>query len=133
MEGSRFFVGSTPVPLPLASAALKAVSILTKNSKLRERLRANTNYVRRGLSKIDVPVTETSGPIIAVHAKDSVTARALRRALFAAGIFPPLIQYPGGPSTGFFRFVISSEHSKRQLDNLVSVLSRFREGMVPES
>jgi hypothetical protein len=34
-----------------------------------------------------------------------------------------LVKYPGGPSEGYFRFVISSEHTRRQLDTLVKVLS----------
>jgi len=42
----------------------------------------------------------------------------------AAGIYPPFVRYPGGPPQGSFRFVISSEHTPRQLDKLVAVLSR---------
>jgi hypothetical protein len=49
----------------------------------------------------------------------------LQRALFAAGIFPPFIKYPGGPPNGYFRFVISSEHTRPQLDALLKVLCRY--------
>jgi hypothetical protein len=49
---------------------------------------------------------------------------ALNRVLLAAGIFPSFINYHG-PTEGYFRFVISSEHTQRQLDQLVGVLKRF--------
>ena len=52
-------------------------------------------------------------------------AARLQRVLSAAGIYPPLIKYPGGPSHGYFRFAISSEHSRPQLDALLNVLCRY--------
>ena len=38
----------------------------------------------------------------------------------------PLIHYPGSPAGGYFRFVISSEHTKLQLDNLAHTLVSVR-------
>jgi hypothetical protein len=35
-----------------------------------------------------------------------------------------LIHYPGGPEHGYFRFMISSEHTRPQLEGLVEVLSK---------
>ena len=43
-------------------------------------------------------------------------------ALLRAGIFLPLIRYPGGPPDGYFRFALSSEHTPAQLDRLAAVL-----------
>jgi len=45
-----------------------------------------------------------------------------RAGLLKAGIYPPLINYLGGPSDAYFRFVISSEHTAEQLDSLVRAL-----------
>jgi hypothetical protein len=36
-----------------------------------------------------------------------------------------LIHYPGAPASGYFRFVISSEHTTRQLENLAHTLTPF--------
>jgi 7-keto-8-aminopelargonate synthetase-like enzyme len=52
----------------------------------------------------------------------------LKRDLVAAGIYPPFIKYPGGPPNGYFRFVISSEHTRSQLDNLLEVLQANAKG-----
>jgi 7-keto-8-aminopelargonate synthetase-like enzyme len=51
-------------------------------------------------------------------------AALLKRRLLEAGIYPPFIKYPGRPAQGFFRFVLSSEHSQRQLDRLIAVLKQ---------
>jgi hypothetical protein len=46
----------------------------------------------------------------------------MRRRLPAHGVYPSFIHYPGGPQGGYFRFVVSSEHSQRQLDDLLAGL-----------
>jgi len=40
-------------------------------------------------------------------------------------ILSPFLHYPGSPAEGYFRFVISSEHTKRQLDDLARTLAPF--------
>ncbi len=123
---SRLFIGSTPLPLPLASAALLAAKILRTDKPLRRRLFQNANYVKTALRQAGVEIPQTPGPIIPLHLPGETEVAALRRALLAAKIYPPFIQYPGGPAKGYFRFVISSEHTRAQLDNLLKVLTGAR-------
>lgn len=122
LDRSRLFVGSTPLPLPLANAASQGVRILATDHSLRQRLFNNTNYVKIALLEGGIPLTQTPGPIIALFTSHKAQAAAVRRALLAAGIYPPFLHYPGGPSSGYFRFVISSEHTRLQLDRLIEVL-----------
>jgi 7-keto-8-aminopelargonate synthetase-like enzyme len=119
---SRAFIGCTPLPLPLANAALASVKILSRGGKLRARLHGNAEYVKTALRRAGVEVPELSGPIIAIHPRSEAETRALRRRLLAAGIYPPFLKYAGAEQ-GFFRFVISSEHPRAQLDELVAVLA----------
>ena len=126
LERSRSFVGSTPLPLPLANAALHSVKILkTKGKAWRRRLNANAEYVKAALQKAGFEIPETPGPIIPIHAKNARESLALQKHLLAAGIFPPFLKYPGGDANGYFRFVISSGHSRRQLDGLINALKGF--------
>jgi 8-amino-7-oxononanoate synthase len=125
LDRSRMFTGSTPLPLPLACAALEGVRTLKANPGLRRRLNENAAYVRAAARKAGLPLAETPGPIVPVHPQRSHEAARMHRDLLAAGIFPPFIKYPGGPRSGYFRFVISSEHSRLQLDALVKVLCRY--------
>jgi 8-amino-7-oxononanoate synthase len=120
---SGIFTGSTPLPLPLACAALKSLNILRTNRRLRERLSRNVTHVRRKLRTGGISVPELPGPIISLVPRNRGEAGRLARRLLAAGIHPPFIRYPGGPKNGYFRFAISSEHTLAQLNLLASVVT----------
>jgi 7-keto-8-aminopelargonate synthetase-like enzyme len=122
LDRSRMFIGSTPLPLPLANAALAGVRILKVDAGLRRRLTGNAAYVKTALRKAGLAIAETPGPIVRLLPRRRSDAARLQRALLAAGIFPPFIKYPGGPPGGSFRFVISSEHTRAQLDSLLRVV-----------
>lgn len=121
---SRLFVGSTPLPLPLVNAALTAVDLHTHGTALRARLYRNAARVKAALRRAGVKFPEAPGPIVQILPPDAKTGQRLRRELLAEGVFPPFLLYPGGPPGGSFRFVISSEHTAEQLDNVVKVLAR---------
>jgi 7-keto-8-aminopelargonate synthetase-like enzyme len=125
LDRSRMFVGSTPLPLPLANAALEGVRILKADKSLRQRLAENAACVKAALREAGLPLAETPGPIVPVLPRRPSEAARLNRALLAAGIYPPFIKYPGGPPNGYFRFVICSEHTRAQLDALIGVLAHF--------
>jgi 7-keto-8-aminopelargonate synthetase-like enzyme len=126
---SRSFVGSTPLPPPLANAALQSVKLLSRHGKkLRRCLNQNTAYVKAALRAAGWVIPETPGPIIPIHAHTGSEARALKKHLLAAGIYPPFLKYPGGDANGYFRFVISSGHRRAQLDQLCAALAAWRGG-----
>jgi 7-keto-8-aminopelargonate synthetase-like enzyme len=122
LDRSGLFIGHTPLPLPLACAALRSVKILRSNRSLLKRLRANANYVKSGLAGTRFAPAPAPGPIIPIVPRTRAERERINRALLEAGIFPSLIRYPNSTSTGYFRFVISSEHTKTQLTALTDVL-----------
>ncbi len=121
---SQLFAGSTPLPLPLVHAALAALRVLRTDHHLRRRLSANADYVKAALRLAGIEVPDAPGPIVAIHPQSPRQAQTLRRALLAAGILACLTRYPGGPAKGYYRFVISSEHTREQLNALIAVLCR---------
>jgi len=120
---SRLFTGSTPLPLPLASAALEAVDILRNGSRLRARLQSNMDRLKQALSEAGFPEEPTPGPVVSRVPHHDREALLLKRALLERKILPVFIQYPGGPAGGCFRFAISSEHTRTQLDHLTQALT----------
>ena len=122
IAGSRIFTGNTPLPLPLACAAIQSLEILKGGRSLRMRLARNANHLKAKLRASGFNIVETPGPIISVVPRDTREAARWTRRLLKADIYPTLIKYPGGPEGGYFRFAISSEHSRAQLDSLAHAL-----------
>lgn len=122
---SRMFVGSTPLPLPLAFAVGKSLQLLRRDKTLRRRLEVNSNFIKSALRQAGFTFPEAPGPIVPLHFYDLKQIARVQRALLAANILPPLIHYPGSPANGYFRFVISSEHTPRQLEQLIRALQPF--------
>lgn len=122
ISNSGMFVGSTPLPLPMAAAAIKGVQLLATHPRWRKQLIFNVTFVKSALKKSGITVTENTSPIITVVPSSESHAETLKAQCLHHKIFPSLIKYPGGPETGFFRFVISSEHKAAQLEALVCAI-----------
>ena len=119
---SQQFIGSTPLPLPLACAALASLRVHAAGSQMRKRLRENADYLKGILRSAGLEIPELPGPIVYFLPRGPAQSRRLQAALLAAGIFPPFLRYPGGPTSGYFRFVISSEHTRTHLNAVAAAV-----------
>jgi len=122
IERSRQFVGSTPLPLPLVCAALASVRLHAAGSQMRKRLQENAGYLKDILRSAGISIPDFPGPIVYILPRGAAQSRHLRSALLAGGIFPPFLRYPGGPPSGYFRFVISSEHARAHLNAVAAAV-----------
>jgi 7-keto-8-aminopelargonate synthetase-like enzyme len=120
--GSRSFIGTTPLPPPLAGAGLEALKILQHGTARRRKLSLNVRRVRTALRAAGWEITETPGPIVRLPLMAEAEASRLKQRLLEAGIYPPFLKYGNASAQGFFRFVISSEHTSKHLDKLIRVL-----------
>lgn len=120
---SRLFGGNTPSPLPLVSAALAAVGLLKRDRARRRRLDRNVALVKGSLRARGFEVPDMRTPIVSVTPGQATAVRQLTERLLACAVYPSYIRYPGGSEGGYFRFAISSEHSRAQLEALVSALA----------
>jgi 7-keto-8-aminopelargonate synthetase-like enzyme len=123
---SRAFVGTTPLPPPLAGAALAALKILRSEPVRRKKLFQNLSYMRAKLRAAGWEISETPGPIVRLPTMNQAQVGDLKTRLLAAGIYPPFLKYSGASAQGIFRFVISSEHTLAQLEKLIAVLTAFK-------
>ncbi len=120
---SHMFAGSTPMPLPLAFAAMRSMEILRQDPGLRCRLTHNVNYIKSALRAVGRPVANTPSPIASIVPASAAETKKFRAKLLSREIFPSFIRYPGGPEGGYFRFVVSSQHSMEQVSELVAALT----------
>lgn len=111
-EKSPAIAGATPFPLPCAAAAITGLELLS-DASLRGRLKENIARI----------APERPFPIISVFPKSDNERDRLTRRLLARGIFPSHIRYGKGPPQGYFRFAISSEHTRAQIDALKEALA----------
>jgi 7-keto-8-aminopelargonate synthetase-like enzyme len=84
---SRLFLGCTPLPPPLANAALTALRILKSDGRLRRRLLQNTSYVKEALQNAGVALPQTPGPVVPVHFPSDRKIADLKQRLLAGGIY----------------------------------------------
>ena len=122
---SRVFVGTTPLPPPLAGAAVAALNILATEPERRKKLFVNVGFVRTQLRAAGWDISETPGPIVRLPVLSAARERKLKQRLFAAGIYPPYLRY-GNLAHGTFRFIISSEHTAAHLKTLCAVLAAIK-------
>ena len=120
---SSALMGNTPLPLPLAAAAVTALGLVQSDSAMRKRLVANVAHVKEALRENGLHVGNPATPIIGIFPTGRDAAAILRKRLIKNGVYPTFIHYSGGPRDGFFRFAISSEHRAEQLNALVAALS----------
>ncbi len=122
---SGIFKGSTPLPPPLAGAALTAARLLQKSASRRFRLHQHTRQVREQLKITGWPIPENPGPIVRLPDLSPAASARLGSQLFKAGIYPSRLKYSAASESAAFRFVISSEHSGEDLKRLTSALGSF--------
>lgn len=125
LAGSRSFGGATPLPPPLAGAALAALKILSTDRSRRKKLFSNTAWLRGQLRAAGWEIIETPGPIVRLPVLTAAEDLRLKKLLLAAGIYPPFLKY-GTAKHGTFRLVVSSEHTRAQLQKVSDVLGDFR-------
>ena len=109
------------------------MKILRNEPARRKRLFVNLAYVRIKLRSAGWEISETPGPIVRLPLMSEATAGALKQRLLAAGIYPPFLKYGSSSAQGIFRFVISSEHTRPHLDNLIATLVAFRKSATNRS
>lgn len=122
VTASRQFAASTPLPLPLAAAALAALRLIGTRPSLRQRLAENVRSVKIPLQTAGFDLPNTPAPIVSVLAARPPDSARLTTALLRRGIYPSFIRYPGGPDHGYFRFTLSSQHQPPHIEALVSAL-----------
>ncbi len=116
------FVCTTPTSPALAAGARTALSILISEPLRFERLRQNTERVRGVLLAAGYAPHTTHVPIFALDPQPGGAGRILSQCLREAGLFVPLVGYPGGPSPEYLRLSVCSEHSPDQIDQLGEAL-----------
>ena len=132
---ARPFLFSTSHPPSVAAACIAAFDILENEPERIERLWANTRYFQGELRRVgfniggvNTPATET--PITPVIIGEGRAAMEYSRALFDEGVMGTGIAFPTVPEgKARIRLILTSEHTRAQMDRALETLERVAKRM----
>ena len=132
---ARPFLFSTSHPPSVAATCIAAFDILENEPDRINRLWENTRYFQGELKRagfniggVNTPATET--PITPIIVGEGRAAMDFSRALFDAGVMGTGIAYPTVPEgKARIRLILTSEHTKAQLDRALETLERVAKRM----
>jgi glycine C-acetyltransferase len=132
---ARPFLFSTSHPPSVAATCIAAFDILEQEPDRIERLWSNTHYFQEELRRagfnvggVNTPATET--PITPVILGEGRVAMDFSRALFDEGVMGTGIAFPTVPEgKARIRLIVTSEHTRAQLDQALETLERVAKRM----
>jgi glycine C-acetyltransferase len=132
---ARPFLFSTSHPPSVAATCIAAFEILEQEPERIEQLWSNTRYFQGELKHagfniggVNTPATET--PITPVIIGEGRAAMEYSRALFEEGIMGTGIGFPTVPEgKARIRLILTSEHTKAQMDRALETLERVAKRM----
>ena len=132
---ARPFLFSTSHPPSVAASCIAAFDILESEPERIDRLWKNTKYFQGELKRVgfniggvNTPATET--PITPVIVGEGRAAMEFSRALFDEGVMGTGIAFPTVPEgKARIRLILTSEHTKAQLDRALEMLERVAKRM----
>ena len=122
LDGNRVVTSSSSLPAAYAVAAQTALGLLRSRPGVAERLQRNTAFVKDTLRESGLALDDSVFPVVNLDCTAPKNATVLRRRLLANGIYPSCIRYPSDKAGAFYRFAISSEHTRAQLEQLAGAL-----------
>ncbi len=132
---ARPFLFSTSHPPSVAATCIAAFDILENEPERIERLWENTRYFKQQLADagfniggVNTPASET--PITPIIIGDGRTTMEFSRKLFDAGVMATGIAFPTVPEgRARIRTIMTSEHTRAQLDQALEAISRIGKRM----
>ena len=122
---SRPYFFSASLPPMAVAAVLAGLDILARQPERRARLHENVRYLVGALCSLGIDCRSESA-IVPVRVPAGKSIRRLGRRFDDAGIFLNAIEYPAvAAGEERFRVSVSSEHTRSDLDRLVSLFAEI--------
>ncbi len=120
-QRSRPYLFSNTLAPSIVGASIKAVDMLTESTALRDKLEANTQYFRKGMTEAGFDIIPGDHPIVPVMLYDAPLAqqyasRLLEEGIYVIGFFYPVV--PKGKAR--IRVQLSAGHETEHLDKAIA-------------
>ncbi len=130
-ETSPFYIYSNPITPGEAAAAVKAIDLLDSANGLGllAHLRDMTSKFEGGLRKLGFETIRGAHPVVPLMVRDTERTSTLVEHLRERGILATGLNYPVVPKGDEeIRFQICADHTPKDVDEVLDVLSRFNRG-----
>ncbi|MDA0283095.1 MAG: glycine C-acetyltransferase [Planctomycetota bacterium] len=115
-QRSRPYLFSNSLAPPIAQGTIKALQLVSQSTQLRERLRANTEFMRKELSWRGFTVQDGEHPIIPVILGDAALATQFSESMLQKGVYVVGFSYPVVPvGKARIRTQMSAVHTQEDL------------------
>jgi len=126
IQKARTLIYTTAAPAALAIAASKSLKIIISESERRDRLHDNISYFRKCAHQASLDLLASNTAIQSLVIGDNITTVQVSNKLKQNGLLTLAIRPPTVPkNTARLRITLTSEHSHRHIDMLISSLAQI--------
>ena len=116
-QRSRPYLFSNSLAPPIVAASLKVLELLSESTARRDKLEANTQFFREGLTKLGFNILPGTHPIVPIMLGDAALATKVADAMLKKGVYVIGFSYPVVPKgKARIRTQISAAHSREDLE-----------------
>lgn len=127
-QKSRPYLFSNTLAPAVAGGSLKAIEIAQHGDALRDRLWANTEQFRRGMTEAGFDIRPGTHPIVPVMLGDATKAQDYSRELLAEGIYAIGFFFPVVPrGKARIRIQLSAAHTEAHVERAIQAFIQVRE------
>jgi glycine C-acetyltransferase len=121
---SRPYLFSNTLAPPIVAGSLEAIALLTESTALRDKLEANTQRFRAGMTAAGLAIRPGTHPIAPVMLGDARLAAEMAQRLLAHGIYVIGFSFPVVPQgQARIRVQLSAAHSTQDIDRAVTAFT----------
>lgn len=120
-QRSRPYLFSNSVAPSIVGAAIKAFSMLSETTALRDRLEENTRYFRTKMTEAGFQIRPGFTPIVPIMLGDARLATEFAQEMLSRGIYVIGFSFPVVPKgKARIRVQLSAAHTREQLDHAIA-------------
>ena len=124
-QKSRPYLFSNTLAPVIAAASIKVLDLLEGSASLRQKLKANASYFRKGLQDLGFNLKPGVHPIIPVMLGDAKLAKTMADKLLSEGIYVIGFSYPVVPQgQARIRTQVSAAHEQEHLDKALAAFAK---------
>ncbi len=122
VKTGNVMTGTSSPPSAVVGAALRGLELVKNNPEFLRRLKDNARYLKKKMLEAGISVDDNEIPIVTFSLGSTEKMQNIQKLLMEKGIYIQFVHYVGAGADGVLRMVVSSVHTKEEIDFLVASL-----------